>query len=78
MKEADPVTDSLSLGFDSFDIEDIDRAISKLHIDRSVKKVEDLHGGTEEAKKHLRIFLEDKLDRYPSLETIQPSTLFPT
>jgi deoxyribodipyrimidine photo-lyase len=67
VKEADPVTDSLSFGFDSFDIVDIDRAISKLHIDRSVKKVEDLHGGTEEAKKHLRIFLEDKLDRYPEL-----------
>lgn len=67
VKESDPVTGSLSLRFDSFDIGDIDRAISKLHIDRNVKRIDHLHGGTEEAKKHLRIFLEDKLDRYPEL-----------
>ncbi len=67
LKETEPVTDSLSLDFDSFDIEDIDRAISKLRVDRSVKKVDDFRGGTEEAKRHLQIFLEDKLDRYPEL-----------
>ena len=40
LKENDPVIDSLSFDFDSsFDIEDLDRAMSKLRIDRNVKKV---------------------------------------
>lgn len=67
LKQHDPVVDSLSLDFDSFDIEDIGKAISKLHIDRSVKKVTSFHGGTQEAQKHLQIFLEDKVDHFPEL-----------
>ena len=67
LKEAEPFTDSLSLDFGSFDIEDIDRAISKLPVDRSVKKVNGFRGGTEVAKRYLQIFLEGKLDRYPEL-----------
>jgi len=68
VKETDPIADSLSFDFErSFDIEDIDRAMSKLRIDRNVKKVSDLHGGTEEAKKHLQVFLGDKLDDYADL-----------
>ena len=67
LKETEPVTDSLSLDFDFFDIEDMDRVISKLRMDRSVKKVDGFRGGTEEAKRYLQIFLEDKLDCYPEL-----------
>ncbi|OGP89475.1 MAG: deoxyribodipyrimidine photolyase [Deltaproteobacteria bacterium RBG_16_47_11] len=67
LKERDPVTDSLSLASGSFDLTDIDQAISQLRIDRSVKKVNDLHGGTKEAKKHLEAFLEKKLDHYAEL-----------
>ena len=55
------------LDFDSFDIDDIEKAISKLRIDRGVKKVDSFRGGTEEAKSHLEIFLESKLDRFPEL-----------
>jgi deoxyribodipyrimidine photo-lyase len=67
LKEHEPVTDSLSLDFDSFDIEDVAKAISKLRINRSVQRVDSFHGGTKEANSHLEIFLESKLDRFPEL-----------
>jgi deoxyribodipyrimidine photo-lyase len=67
LKEHEPVTDSLSLDFDSFDIEDVAKAISKLRINRSVQRVDSFHGGTKEATSHLEIFLESKLDRFPEL-----------
>ena len=67
LKENDPGAEPPSLDMDSFDIDDIGNTISKLRIDRSVKKVRLLHGGTEEAKKHLEVFLEEKLDHYPEL-----------
>jgi deoxyribodipyrimidine photo-lyase len=67
LKEYEPITDSFSLDFDSVDIEDVEKAISKLRIDRSVKRVDSLTGGTKEAKSHLKIFLESKLDRFPEL-----------
>jgi deoxyribodipyrimidine photo-lyase len=67
LKEHEPIIDSLSLDFDSFDIEGVEKAISKLRIDRSVKRVNAFHGGTKEGKSHLEIFLESKLDRFPEL-----------
>jgi deoxyribodipyrimidine photo-lyase len=67
LKEHEPIVDSLSHEFDSFDIEDVDKAISRLRIDRSVKKVGAFHGGMKEANDHLDIFLESKLDRFPEL-----------
>jgi deoxyribodipyrimidine photo-lyase len=45
----------------------VEKAISKLRLDRSVKRVDAFHGGTKEAKSHLEIFLESKLDRFPEL-----------
>jgi deoxyribodipyrimidine photo-lyase len=67
LKEREPIIDSLSLNFDSFDIQDVEKAISKLRLERSVKRVDAFHGGTKEAKSHLEIFLESKLDRFPEL-----------
>jgi deoxyribodipyrimidine photo-lyase len=67
LKEHESIIDSLSLEFDSFDIEDVDKAISRLRIDRSVRKVEAFHGGMKEASDHLDFFLESKLDRFPEL-----------
>ncbi|MBP1741674.1 MAG: deoxyribodipyrimidine photolyase [Deltaproteobacteria bacterium] len=64
LKVRDPVADSLSFRIKSFDLENLDKALSKLGIDRGVKRVEGLHGGTGEAKLHLKIFLDKKLDRY--------------
>jgi len=67
LKEREPVTDSLSLQFDCLDLEDMDQVLSKLPIDRSVKRAEDLHSGTNKAKRHLMIFLEKRLDHYAEL-----------
>ena len=67
LKQTNPAMNSLSRDFDSFNIEDIGKAISKLRLDRSVKKVNSFHGGTKEGQKHLQIFLETKLDRFPEL-----------
>ena len=67
LKEHEPIIDSLSLDFDSFDIEDVEKAISKLRIDRSVRRVNAFHGGTKEGKSRLENFLESKLDRFPEL-----------
>ena len=67
LKQSDPAAESLSLDFDSFDISDVSKAISKLHIDRSVQRVSSFHGGTKEARNHLEVFLEGKLDQFPEL-----------
>ncbi len=67
LKQADPAVESLSLDFDSFDIHDVGKALSKLRIDRSVRKVNSFEGGTKEALKYLEIFLDGKLDRFPEL-----------
>jgi len=48
-------------------IEDVEKALAKLRIDRSVKRVPRFRGGEQEARKHLQAFLEDKLDRFPEL-----------
>ena len=66
-KQSDPAVNSLCLDFDSFDIQDVGKALSKLRIDQSVKEVDSFQGGTREALKHLEIFLDGKLDRFPEL-----------
>jgi deoxyribodipyrimidine photo-lyase len=48
-------------------IDDVEKALTQLHIDRSVKRVSLFHGGEQEAKKHLQVFLNDKLERFPEL-----------
>jgi deoxyribodipyrimidine photo-lyase len=67
LKQSNPFIDSLSIDLDSFDISNVSKTMSKLHIDRGVQKVNAFQGGTEEAQKHLDIFLEEKLDRFPEL-----------
>jgi len=67
LNHSHPAVDSLSLDFDSFDIDDVEKALSKLRIDRSVKKVTSFQGGTKAALKHLQVFLETKLDEFPEL-----------
>ncbi len=58
---------SLNLDISSFDIINVNRAISELEIDRSVRKSRFYHGGTTEAKKHLDEFVGKKIDYYPEL-----------
>jgi len=62
-----PRLDSLGLKFPKFNIDDIDKALSKLNIDRSVAKVGSFHGGTNEAKRRLSNFLRNKLERFAEL-----------
>jgi deoxyribodipyrimidine photo-lyase len=55
---------SLGMKFYSFDISDIDRALSRLNIDKTVAKAPNFKGGTSEAKKHLKKFIKYKLKTY--------------
>jgi deoxyribodipyrimidine photo-lyase len=59
--------DSSQLKFESYDISDINKAISALNIDHTVKPVTSFHGGTSEAKKRLEEFISEKLHRYDDL-----------
>jgi len=67
MRHRKPKIDSLGLRFKSFDIEDIDKALGKLDIDRSVGKVEAFCGGISEAQRWLRDFIANKLCDYDKL-----------
>ena len=67
LKETRPHVDSLSLDFGSFEIDDVEKALTRLRIDRSVKRVSRFRGGEQEAKKHFQVFLNDKLERFPEL-----------
>jgi len=53
---------------DCFDITDVERAVSRLHVDRSVKQVAGFHGGTQEAKRRLNVFISEKLKHYEQLK----------
>ncbi len=65
LDEKSPRRDSLGMRFESFSLEDLDEALSRLDIDRSVKKTGVMaRGGASEARKKLETFLEEKLDRY--------------
>jgi deoxyribodipyrimidine photo-lyase len=64
LRHKKPKVDSLGLKFKSFDVGDLDAAISQLNINRSVPAVDWLHGGTDQAKRHLRKFINSKLDYY--------------
>ncbi|MCX8118387.1 MAG: deoxyribodipyrimidine photo-lyase [Desulfobacterota bacterium] len=63
----EPRCSSLGLEFDSFELDDLDGALRRLRIDRSVKKVSSFQGGAHEAHRLLKVFIEGKLDRYPEL-----------
>ncbi|MCZ2846167.1 MAG: deoxyribodipyrimidine photo-lyase, partial [Candidatus Bathyarchaeota archaeon] len=58
---------SLTLSFDSLEINKLEDIISKMKIERSVKKVDGFLGGTRLAKKHLNVFIDKKLERYEEL-----------
>lgn len=53
---------------DEFDIEDIDGAITRLNIDKTVKEVNYYKGGTSRAKYLLENFIKYKLDSYNKLK----------
>ena len=51
LKQSDPTVDSSSMDFDFFDIDDVGKAISKLHIDQSVQKGKLFSGRNERSSK---------------------------
>ena len=67
LEEGKPEITSLDMDFDSFDIDDIERALSMLNIDRSVGPVAGLHGGAGEARRRLKDFIGQRLEKYPAL-----------
>jgi deoxyribodipyrimidine photo-lyase len=67
LEEREPLASSLSMDFNTFEIEDMEKALSKLHIDRSVKRGHSFRGGTREALRHLEVFIQEKLDRYSEM-----------
>ena len=56
--------DSLNFKFSNFNIDNIDKAVSKLKIDRSVSKVKGFRGGSKQAKRLLNSFIRNKLDDF--------------
>jgi deoxyribodipyrimidine photo-lyase len=67
LEETSPQVDSLGLDIESFDVSDVEEAISRLDVDRSVPRVTGFHGGAQAAKRGLEEFLREKLDLYPEL-----------
>lgn len=65
LSHREPRCPSLSMDFESFEIDDVEKALSRLRIDRGVKKVDSFRGGTREAYRLLQMFIEEKLDHYP-------------
>ena len=59
LKQSVPAVESLSHDFDSFDISDVGKAISKLHIDRSVQGVSSFQGGRKRLETTLRFFWKE-------------------
>jgi len=65
VRHARPRHDAMGLAFRSFDLGDLDAALRKLKIDRTVPPSPVFPGGTREAKRRLRAFIADALDHYP-------------
>jgi len=55
---------NLDMQFESVDIEDAEKVLSKLNIDKTVKPVKQFKPGTTQAKKTLKDFMKNKLDDY--------------
>lgn len=66
LKESICQTDAfkLDLPFSEFQMDDVEAALGKMNIDRSVKASPLFRGGSSEGKKRLAAFLEQALDRF--------------
>ncbi|MBU3193030.1 deoxyribodipyrimidine photo-lyase [Clostridium algidicarnis] len=67
-RKCDVISINMDLPFENYDIEDIDKAISSLDIDKNVKKVSYYKGGTNNAKLLLEDFISNKLPHYTELK----------
>ncbi|MGH4050334.1 MAG: deoxyribodipyrimidine photo-lyase [Clostridium sp.] len=73
--ECDEYSTDLELPFDEYNLEDIDKAISELKIDKTVKKILYYTGGTSKAKLLLEDFISNKLSHYSELKN-EPSEVY--
>jgi len=64
LKHSHPKISSLGMHLNSFRIDDLSKTVLRLKIDRRVKKTSSFQGGTSQAKKHLRHFIDSKLDHF--------------
>jgi len=69
-KPQKPRVSSANLEFDSLDLSKIDKTLSKLNVDKSVSPSTHFTGGTPQAEKLLKDFLENKLDKYHELKNV--------
>ncbi len=60
---------SMSLGLQSLDIDDVDKAVGGLGVDPGVGPAKGFKGGTRQAERLLRRFIKTKLGRYPELSS---------
>lgn len=69
LKPVPVLFDSLATKVDleSFPLDDLNKALANLRIERKAKRIDFFHGGTSEAKKRLKLFIEEKLEKYPDL-----------
>jgi len=65
--ESTPRKSSLGMQFETYDIGIIDKVLASISIDHTVPGVDSLRGGTSEARRRLKHFIEYKLDDYPAL-----------
>jgi deoxyribodipyrimidine photo-lyase len=70
LKEHKPLKDSLSVDFETLDLQDTEKVLARLGIERDVKKSAFFVGGTAQARKRLQAFIKDKLDHFPDLRNI--------
>ena len=70
LKEHKPLKDSLSLEFETLDLQDRKKLLARLGIERDVKRSAFFVGGTAQARKRLQAFIKDKLDHFPDLRNI--------
>ncbi len=59
--------ESIDMEFEDFEIDNLNKALQRLDIDRDVGPVEDFPGGATEACRRLREFIDTKMTRYAEL-----------
>jgi len=59
--------ESLRFQWEDLDLDDLDAVVADLGVDRSVGSVDSFRGGTREAKRRLRVFVQSRLDEYPEM-----------
>ena len=64
MEETELVCPYAGPAFDGLNIEDVDKVLASLDIDRTVPRVSAFRGGTQEAKRHLEDFIANRASNY--------------